>query len=391
MSIPFHADIVGSFLRPQSLKTGKEELKAGKITKERLEKIEDAEVEKLVNKLSSLGLKNVTDGEFKRSMWHIDFQVSLLGVKFITFDKPFFHTTSKHIPVRPDTYSIQGKIEYNPNNPFFNSFVHLQSIVSSGIIPKVTIPSPAMFLDYFFGLPLPDIYKNNKTQLVEDISLAYNKTIKHFYDLGCRYLQLDDCMLIRASVSAPPPDTPSPPPPPPLPAADGGPPPFVISEEFAQLPATCVKVINGAIKGLPTDLAITMHICRGNYRSDFFGGGFYDSIADSIAQINVNGFFLEYDDNRSGTFAPLSKIATNGKNQRVVLGLVTSKRPELEKEEDLVARIDDAAKYFPKERLCLSSQCGFASCEEGNVLTEDEQWAKIALVVGVAKKVWGSL
>lgn len=361
---PFHADLVGSFLRPAVIKEAREELKQGKITEAALYEIESIEIAKLVKKLAELGLKNVTDGELRRSWWHFDWFWGLKGIEKRTAEHGLQFA---HIELRAETFYINSKIEFNPEHSFFKWFDYLKSVTPAGIVPKVTIPSATVLLNRFDPtIPHPNTdpkaYTDNKT-LFNDLAVAYQKSIQHFYDQGVRYFQIDD-------------------------TSWGGP----ISlfqkaktpEDYSKIQGLCdniVYVLNNTLANRPKDLYVSMHICKGNNQSDYLFSGSYDPVSEAIAKIDVDAYFLEYDDERSGDFNALKKIATNGKNQYVVLGLITSKFARLESEDELVARIEEAAKIIPKERLALSSQCGYASSEEGNKLTEEEQWAKVALTV----------
>lgn len=374
ISRPFRADIVGSFLRPAIIKEARDKLKKGEITAEKIWEIENVEIAMLVKKLIELGLDDVTDGELRRSWWHFDWFWGLKGVE----KRDTAHGLQfAHIELRAETFWITSKVEYNPEHPFFKWFEFLKSVVPSGIVPKVCIPSGTVLLNRFNPALLhpntdPKAYTENTT-LFDDLGVAYQRSIKHFYDQGCRYLQIDDTSWGGPISLAQNAHTP---------------------EDWAKVQGlvdNIVLVLNKQLENRPKDLHVSMHICKGNNQSDFLFSGSYDPVSEGIAKINVDTYFLEYDDERSGNFGALAKIAANGKNQNVVLGLITSKFAKLESEDQLIARIEEAVKYIPKERLALSAQCGYASSEEGNRLTEDEQWAKVALTVRVAKKVWGEL
>ncbi|MFK4565576.1 5-methyltetrahydropteroyltriglutamate--homocysteine S-methyltransferase [Enterococcus sp. UD-01] len=364
--IPFRYDHVGSFLRPAALKEAREQFYADKITAQQLKETEDQAIKELVQQQVTAGLKAVTDGEFRRSWWHLDF---LWGLNGVVETKPEAGYNFHHGETRAGSYTVVDKITYNPEHPFFAAFTFLQEQTPQGILAKATIPSPTLLFNRKSEAVFHDIYADEQT-FIEDLAAAYRQTILKFYELGCRYLQLDDTSwgmytgFIEQATS---------------------------EDEIQKWRHHCeagVAVVNLLLQDLPEDLTITMHVCRGNYKSDWAIAGPYDHVADYLAQLAIDGYFLEYDDDRSGGFAPLAKIHENGPAKKIVLGLVTSKFPELEAEESLIARIEEAQTYVPLENLCLSPQCGFASTEEGNYLTEEQQWAKIKLVIDTAKKVW---
>lgn len=364
--IPFRYDQVGSFLRPERLKKAREDFQNQNISAAELREIEDQTIIDLIAKQVNNGLRAVTDGEFRRSWWHLDFLWGLNGVEATI---PEHGYQFNKVETRAASYTIVDKITYNSEHPFFEAFTFLKEHTPAGIIPKVTIPSPTLLFNRKSDSFSYESYSDEEV-FIADLAKAYQQTIQKFYDLGCRYLQLDDTSwgmytgFIENAKS---------------------------DDEIKHWHQQCVagvNVINQLLAGLPDDLTVTMHICRGNYKSDWAIAGPYDHVADYLAQLNIDGFFLEYDDNRSGGFEPLAKIYQQGPAKKIVLGLVTSKFPELESKESLIARITEAATYVPLENLCLSPQCGFASTEEGNYLTEEEQWAKVKLVVETAKEVW---
>lgn len=360
---PNRFDIVGSFLRPAAIKQAHADLKAGKISQDDATAIENQQVERLVKKEIDLGLTDVTDGEFHRSWWHLDFLAGLNGADFFEPEHGFVFNGQE---TRKGAIRINDKITYNPDHPFFKGFQFLQSIVPAGITPKQTIPSPSVLFPNEAAMIYDNYYHNFDAFLADEIK-AYQETVQHFYDLGCRYLQLDDTSWgMWASFSKG----------------------TTILPELAPLCEATVKAINAIADNKPDDLTLTMHVCRGNYDSNWAGAGAYDPVADYLAELHIDGYFLEYDDERSGGFEPLKKIADNGREQRIVLGLVTTKKPDLESADLLKTRIKKAAQFVPQNNLCLSPQCGFASTEEGNHLTEDDQWAKLKLVVDTAKAVW---
>ena len=363
LQTPFRYDFVGSFLRPQALKDAKAAYRDGKITKEEFDKVVNEEITKVVAKQKELGFHAITDGEFRRTFWHLDFMWGLDGVAHentgngVKFDA--------ELAVLDDTYLV-GKIKAKAH-PFVEYFKFLKQFEDENTVAKYTIPAPAQT---FQQMIVPDNIANTRKfyptneELIQDIGKAYQDVIKQFYDAGCRNLQLDDCTW-GAIVGD---------------AAKQRYRSLGISLEDVKNELLAVN--NLALERKPEDMVITSHICRGNYHSTFFTSGPYDTVADYVfANENVDALFLEYDDERSGGFAPLAKVS---ENKKVVLGLITTKSPVLEDKEKVIARIHEAAKYVPLDRLCLSPQCGFASCEIGNKLTEEEQWAKLRLVKEVA-------
>ena len=367
LQTPFRYDFVGSFLRPQVLKDAKAAYREGKITKEAFDKVVDEEITKVVAKQKELGFHAITDGEFRRTFWHLDFMWGFDGVAHentgngVKFDA--------ELAVLDDTYLV-GKIKAKAH-PFVEYFKFLKQFEDENTVAKYTIPAPAQI---FQQMIVPANIANTRKfyptneELIQDIGKAYQDVIKQFYDAGCRNLQLDDCTW-GAIVGD---------------AAKQRYKALGISLEDVKKELLAVN--NLALEGKPEDMVITSHICRGNYHSTFFTSGPYDTVADYVfANENVDALFLEYDDERSGGFAPLAKVS---ENKKVVLGLITTKSPVLEDKENVIARIHEAAKYIPLDRLCLSPQCGFASCEIGNKLTEDEQWAKLKLVKEIAEEVW---
>lgn len=363
---PFRFDQVGSLLRTEELKAAREQFNAGEIDQEALTLVENESIKEIVRKQIDAGLKAVTDGEFRRSWWHLDFLAGLNGVETYSQHASYkFHGAN----TRDTNVRFIDKVSYNPNHPFFAAFRFLNEIVPEGITAKQTIPSPTLYFRDNRSDNAPEFYQS-RLAFLTDLAAAYRQTIRHFYDLGCRYLQLDDttwAFLIDRLIHA------------------------ETDEEkahYRKLSEDSVFVINESIKDRPDDLTITTHICRGNFRSTFLFSGGYAPVAQYLAQLNVDGYFLEYDNERSGDFTPLSELAASGAEKKVVLGLITSKFPERESETALQERIQEAAQYVPIANLCLSTQCGFASTEEGNKLTEEEQWAKLRLVVDTAKHVW---
>ena len=364
---PFRYDFVGSFLRPHALKEARAQYKAGAIDRAALTAVENEEITRLIEKQKRAGFHAITDGEFRRSYWHLDFMWGFHGIDEVELDHGYyFHgEETTHGSLR-----VSGKIS-GENHPFVEHFKFVKQFEDENTVAKYTIPAPAQT---FQQMIVPDNIANTRKfyptneELIQDIGKAYQDVIKQFYDAGCRNLQLDDCTW-GAIVGD---------------AAKQRYRSLGISLEDVKKELLAVN--NLALEGKPEDMVITSHICRGNYHSTFFTSGPYDTVADYVfANENVDALFLEYDDERSGGFAPLAKVS---ENKKVVLGLITTKSPVLEDKEKVIARIYEAAKYVPLDRLCLSPQCGFASCEIGNKLTEEEQWAKLKLVKEIAEEVW---
>ena len=367
VNIPGKYDFVGSFLRPQALKDAKALYQSGKLSEEEYNKVVDEEIAKVVAKQKELGFHIITDGEFRRSFWHLDFMWGLEGVAHenngsgVKFDA--------ELALLHDTFLI-GKIRAKAH-PFVEYFKFLKQFEDENTIAKYTIPAPAQT---FQQMIVPGNYEITRKfyptneELIHDIGVAYQDIIKQFYNAGCRNLQLDDCTWGAIVGDAAKQRYKS------------------LGIDLEAVKQQLLDVNNLALENKPEDMVITSHICRGNYHSTFFNSGAYDSVADYVfAQENVNALFLEYDDARSGGFAPLAKVSPD---KTVVLGLITTKTPKLEDKDAIKKRIYEAAKYIPLERLCLSPQCGFASCEIGNKLTEEEQWAKLALVKEIAEEVF---
>lgn len=367
LKTPFRYDFVGSFLRPQALKDAKAAYNDGKITKEELDRVTDEEITKVVAKQKKLGFHAITDGEFRRTYWHLDFMWGFEGVTHQAGGGVQFNA---EMAALDDTWLI-GKVKAKPH-PFVEYFKFLKQFEDENTVAKYTIPAPAqMFQQMIVPMNIRStrkIYATNE-ELIHDIGVAYQDVIRQFYDAGCRNLQLDDCTWGAI-------------------VGDAAKQRYqALGIDLDEVKQQLLDVNNLALEGRPKDMVITSHICRGNYHSTFFASGAYDSVADYVfAQENVDALFLEYDDERSGGFAPLAKVSPD---KKVVLGLITTKSPVLEDKEAVIARIHKAAKYVPLDRLCLSPQCGFASCEIGNKLTKEEQWAKLALVREIAEEVWG--
>ena len=367
---PFRYDVVGSFLRPDVLKQARADHAAHLIDDAQLKVVEDEAIRDLVAKQKAAGLHVITDGEFRRSYWHLDFMWGLQGIERRTSRTGYmFHDEE----TTADTAVVTGKIS-GENHPFVEHFKFVKALEEDGQVARQTIPAPIqtfseVTLDRCDGQQesLRAVYAADE-QLVADIAAAYRTVIADLYAAGCRNIQFDDCTWgIYCDTDF---------------VAKTGMSPVDI-QKVSELG---VRLNNLAIEGKPEDLVINTHVCRGNYHSTYAFEGGYDPIAPYLfAEENVNAFYLEFDTPRAGGFEPLAHVA---EGKYVVLGLVTSKQPGLEDEDLLVQRINEAAKYVPLDHLCLSPQCGFASCECGNKLTEEEQWAKVALVKRVAERVW---
>lgn len=369
LTTPFRYDYVGSFLRPEKLKKARADFEAGKITREQLKEVEDACILELVAKIKELGYHVITDGEFRRATWHLDFMWGFDGIEHKkTVDG---NTTFDGEAAMIDDTFMVGKISVK-NHPFVDHFKFVKALEDENTIAKQTVPSPAQFYAYFTGEELLDttleIYGTEEA-FAEDVIRAYGEFIEEIYAAGCRNLQFDDCVwggLVNPKLAV---------------ALTGR-----RGEALEEYKKVILALNNKVVEKAPTDLTINTHVCRGNYHSTFFSSGAYDGVAELLfGEENVNAYYLEYDDERSGGFAPLAKITGN---KKVVLGLVTTKTPKLEDKQSVIARIKEASKYVPLENLYLSPQCGFASCEIGNKLTEEEQWAKLKLVKEIAEEVW---
>ena len=364
---PYRYDFVGSFLRPQEVKQAKADYSEGKITKEECDAVVDKAVTEVVAKQKELGFHIITDGEFRRTYWHLDFMWGFEGVGHEQTGAGV--QFNAEMAALEDTY-LTGKVKTKAH-PFVEGFKFLKRFEDENTVAKYTIPAPAQM---FQQMIVPANFENTRKyyatneELIQDIGKAYQEVIKQFYEAGCRNLQLDDCTWGAIVGDAAKQRYKS------------------LGQDLDEVKGQLLEVNNLALEGKPEDMVITSHICRGNYHSTFFTSGPYDSVADYVFEKeNVDALFLEYDDARSGGFAPLAKVS---EDKKVVLGLITTKSPELEDKETVIKRIHEAAKYIPLERLCLSPQCGFASCEIGNKLTEEEQWAKLKLVKEIAEEVW---
>ena len=371
---PFRVDHVGSYLRPKELVEAREKFAKGELSKEELTKVEDKLIAELVEKQIAAGLKGVTDGEFRRAYWHLDFFWGLNGIEHVQGEKGY---AFKGIETKPDTAKVSRKIS-GENHPFVEHFKYLRDITKDkDVVVKLTIPSPSQL--YFELIRTEDHIKSyeqfysNFDELKAAIVAAYKQVINDLYNEGLRVLQFDDCTWGAL--------------------ADDG---FAnrfrderpLEEVRRDYAARCLALNNEVIEGKPEDLVINTHVCRGNFASKWISQGGYQNVEDELlAGENVDAYYLEYDTDRAGDFKPLAKV---GKDKKVVLGLITSKFADLEDKEEVIARIKEASQYIPLENIYLSTQCGFASTEEGNVITEEDQWKKIALISEIVDEVWGT-
>jgi 5-methyltetrahydropteroyltriglutamate--homocysteine methyltransferase len=361
---PFRADHVGSLLRPAELKEARTRYQNAEITAGQLKETEDRSIEALIAKQAATGLRSATDGEFRRAMWHFDFLERLEGCEPFT---PEQGIAFKGVATKAKGVRVVGKVGFR-GHPMIEHFRFLREHTRA--TPKMTIPSPSVL--HFRGgrKAISTAVYPELGDFYTDLGQAYNQAVNAFATAGCRYLQLDETNLAylcdpeqRQAIR------------------DRG-------EDPDTLPSIYARMINAAIAGRPADMTITMHLCRGNFRSSWIAQGGYEPVAEILFNtIQVDGYFMEYDTERAGGFEPLRFVP---KGKTVVLGLVTSKSGELESKDDLKRRIDAASRYLDLDQLCLSPQCGFASTEEGNVLTEDQQWAKLSSIVQIADEVWGT-
>ena len=370
LQTPFRYDYVGSFLRPERLKKARADFESGMINPAQLKEVEDECILDLVSKIKDLGYHVITDGEFRRSAWHLDFMWGFNGIehKKTLAGNTTFNGEAAMID---DTYMI-SKISVK-EHPFVKHFKFIKALEDENTIAKQTIPSPGQFYAYFTGAELLtttlDIYGTEEA-FADDVVKAYREFVAEIYAAGCRNLQFDDCVwggMVNPKLAV---------------ALTGR-----SGQQLEEYKKLILDLNNRVVALAPTDLIINTHVCRGNYHSTFFSSGAYDGVADLLfGEEHVTTYYLEYDDERSGGFAPLAKVSGD---KKVVLGLITTKTPALENKAAVVARIHEAAKYIPLDRLYLSPQCGFASCEIGNKLTEEEQWDKLRLVKEIAEEVWG--
>jgi 5-methyltetrahydropteroyltriglutamate--homocysteine methyltransferase len=361
---PFRADHVGSLLRTAPLKDARAKRERGQITAEQLTAVEDGEIEKIIKRQEDIGLQAVTDGEFRRAFWNYDFLGALSGVEAYLGERQIKFQGPNP---KPMMLRVTGKLGTFSGHPMLEHFKFVKAHTRA--LPKMTLPSPSS-LHFRYGRDaVPEAIYPKMDEFYRDLGQTYRKAVRAFADQGCRYLQLDEVNFtylcdpqLRAQV------------------ANRG-------DNPEKLPAIYAAMINAAISDIPPDMTIAMHLCRGNFQSTFVASGGYEPVAEILFNtINVHGYFMEYDSDRAGGFEPLRFVP---KGKTVVLGLVTSKSGRLESRDELKRRIEQAAKFVPLDQLCLSPQCGFASTEEGNILVEDEQWAKLRMIVEIAEEVWG--
>jgi 5-methyltetrahydropteroyltriglutamate--homocysteine methyltransferase len=360
---PFRADHVGSLLRSAPLKAAREKAHKGEITAAALKAVEDAEILKIIARQEEIGLRLATDGEYRRSWWHFDFFGMLDGVEIYELDHGI---QFQGVQTKAQSIRVKGKIGFS-NHPMLEHFRFLKA--HAKVTPKMTIPSPSvMHFRLEPGAVAKEFYPN-RDAIFDDLAAAYQHAIRAFYDAGCRYLQFDDTAwaYLCSDVDL-------------QKARDRG-------LDVDHLQDSYTRTINKVLEAKPADMTITTHVCRGNFRSTWISSGGYEPVAQNLlANCNYDGYFLEYDSERAGGFEPLRHLPKGPKI--VVLGLISSKLGALEDKDAVKRRIDEATKYVALEQLALSPQCGFASTEEGNVLAEDEQWAKLAMAVEIAKEVW---
>ncbi len=365
LKAPHRFDFNGSFLRPERLKNARAEFAAGKITKEQLTAVENEEIEKLIKKQKELGYHVINDGEFRRGYWHLDFWWGFNGVEEIEHEHGLFF---QGIETSKGSIEVSGKIT-GENHPWVEHFKFVQQFADDTVVAKITMPAPAQMLrELVRGTNEENTLKHypDYEVMFTDIVAAYKTVIKDLYDAGCRNIQFDDCTWAMLCDH------------------------YMREKRNLDVNTEVEKNlrINNAVYGdVPSDLVLSSHSCRGNYRSAYASTGGYDTVAPRFfKESKIHAYFLEFDDERSGSFEPLKHMS---EDKKVVLGLITTKRPQLEDKELIISRIKEAAQYVPLERLYLSPQCGFSSCEEGNLLTEEEQWAKLRLVKEIAEEVWG--
>src|SRR5487761_2083544 len=360
---PFRADHVGSLLRPVALKGAREKFAKGEIGAAELKAVEDREIKDIIKKQEAVGLQSITDGEFRRSWWHLDFLWGLDGVEKHVMDSGIAFAS---VTTRNEGDKVTGKLGFS-NHPMLEHFKFLKANTTR--TPKMTIPAPSALYGRPLATPVDKSIYPAPDKLFADLGQAYKKAVRAFADAGCRYLQLDEVFIAmlcdphyRQQMK------------------DRGDDPAALGPLYGDL-------INTAISDIPSDMTVTMHLCRGNYKSTFMGTGGYDAEQEVLFdKIKVHGYFMEYDTARAGGFEPLRKLQ---KGRVAVLGLVTSKTGTLESKDAIKRRIEEAAKFADLDQLCLSPQCGFASTEEGNILAADEQWAKLRMIGEVAREVWG--
>ena len=360
---PFRADVVGSLLRTAPLKEARAKREKGEISAAQLAEVEDREIEKIIAKQEEVGLKVATDGEFRRSWWHFDFYGMLDGVEIYELDHGI---QFQGVQTKPRGIRITGKLGFS-GHPMLAHFKFLKA--HTRVMPKMCIPSPATLHFRLEPNAVASAEYVDRDGIFDDLAKAYRQAIRGFYDAGCRYLQFDDTawayLCSQAELKK---------------ARERG-------LDAERLASDYGRLVNAALLGKPADMVVTTHVCRGNFRSTFISEGGYEPVAEILlGELNYNGYFLEYDTARAGGFEPLRFLPKGDKT--VVLGLITTKSGQLENKDDVKRRIEEATKYASLDQLCLSPQCGFASTEEGNILAEEEQWAKLRMVVDIAKQVW---
>lgn len=384
---PFRADVVGSYLRPAELHQARKDAAQGRISAAQLKAVEDKTIIELVSKQKQAGLRVITDGEFRRSWWHLDFMWGLNGVHKQQLSQGYRFADME---TRAETAQISGLIS-GENHPFVEHFRFLLSLAGEDTVPRMTLPAPAQTFKEFCrpdNIATTNACYPDQQVLIRDLTAAYQTVIRELYAAGCRNLQLDDCtwgMMVDARYNN-------------SGIAEDKQPGHsgcdchpgqhtVISDDLKALTELLLSINNAALVGAPEDMVLTTHVCRGNYRSTWAASGGYQAVAEPLlSRENVSAYYLELDTERAGDFSPLAYASGD---KKVVLGLISSKTGELEDKQAIINRIHEATRYLPLERLCLSTQCGFASTEEGNTLTEAQQWAKIALVTEIAREVWG--
>ena len=361
---PFRADHVGSILRPVALKEARAKREKGQIDAAQLKEIEDREIPKIIRKQEEIGLQLATDGEFRRAWWHFDFFGMLDGVEIYELGHGI---QFQGVQTKPLSIRVKGKIGFS-NHPMLEHFKFLKA--NTRVVPKMTIPSPTVMHFRLEPGAVSTQFYPDRDAIFDDLAAAYRQAVKSFYDAGCRYLQFDDTAWA-----------------------------YLCSKEemdkakkrgmnVERLKENYTRLINKSLEGRPADMTVTTHVCRGNFRSTWISSGGYEPVADAmLGDCKYDGYFLEYDSDRAGGFEPLRFLPKGEKT--VVLGLITSKSGTLEKKDDVKRRIEEAGRFAPHEQFCISPQCGFASTEEGNVLAEEEQWAKLRMCVELADELWG--
>jgi 5-methyltetrahydropteroyltriglutamate--homocysteine methyltransferase len=361
---PFRADHVGSLLRSPALKQARAKRETSQINAEQLKAVEDREIDAIIKKQEAVGLQSITDGEYRRAFWNYDFLGALDGVEAYLGERKIKFQGKQP---KPMMLRVVGKLGSFSGHPMIEHFKYLAAHTAR--TPKMTIPSPSSLHFRYGRSAVPEAIYPDMAEFYRDLGDSYRKAVRAFADAGCRYIQLDEVNFtylcdpaLRRQVSE-------------------------RGDDPDQLPHIYAQVINAAISDVPSGMTTAMHLCRGNFQSTFVASGGYEPVAEILFnEIDIQAYFMEYDSDRAGGFEPLRFVP---KGKTVVLGLVTSKSGTLESRDELRRRIDQASKYIPLDQLCLSPQCGFASTEEGNILAEDEQWAKLRMIVELAEEVWG--